>query len=138
MWRLQVQTAPNGSYSGCYVQIRSQSAIQLHVGYVQQSTSDYPEASPIFGSSMLCLSHLSISDYCPDANRFVVAPSGLDGGNRFGYLSYAHLYGPRLTLADSVTYEYRFDCDYFFVSDRFACPFERGAFEITVRCQFVE
>jgi hypothetical protein len=110
-----VQTTPGGAIGGCFVQIRSQSSIQLQVGYVLQATSDYPNVAPIFGSTI---------------NRFAVAPTGLDAGNRFGLLTKANIYARNFSLADSASYQYRSDCDFYFISQTFSCPFDRGSFEI--------
>ncbi len=52
IWQVQMQTAPaQGEFSGCFVQIRTQSRIQIYHGYTQDPYNDFPGIEPIKGSS---------------------------------------------------------------------------------------
>uniref|UniRef100_A0A914X133 Uncharacterized protein n=1 Tax=Plectus sambesii TaxID=2011161 RepID=A0A914X133_9BILA len=111
MWQVQVQTQPAQSQpSGCFVQIRSQSSIQVYPGYVQSDHSDQPDNEPLLGST---------------SNQIIAATTGLIGQNP-GYLQYAHIYGTNLTMQRSATYEWRAGCNYPFLSQPWSCPGENG------------
>uniref|UniRef100_A0A0K0EZT4 EGF-like domain-containing protein n=1 Tax=Strongyloides venezuelensis TaxID=75913 RepID=A0A0K0EZT4_STRVS len=95
------------------IQIRSQSKIQMFVGYAQDLHNDYPEPDPLSGTSK---------------NMMMVHLRGMSDFFRETFLYNAQLYDLyNGSLYTAATFQQRFECSYQWYSQQFACPNSRSS-----------
>lgn len=118
---ISAQQAPDGDIfangTGCYIEVRGQSLLQVQVGYTTDIHGDTPDVDPVAESSRTsCLKD------APAQNHFAayISSATLD---RLPILTHSIIYDlENSTMYNGVTYSQRGSCQYPWLSQDWACP----------------